>query len=626
MARSRFVAPAAACALAICGAAQGNVFWSFTNGSNYNWRVTYMPDFDQKRDSGGGVVGLPNDGNMYCVPTATLNIAAYVARHGYPFVNPGPIYFPANNTQYNTVTSNLTVLGILMGTSPTDGTGGNGWFAGAKAWFNPLFFDVQFKYASGGWSPKTWNLFQYGQWGGLTTFAYGRYEHSGSVLTARTGGHAVTTSKIEVVGGQKKITFRNPSSSDSLFSQSPYVHQEHAISEQVWITGNGIRTMTELITDSTDGRVRLIDGVVIVYPRFGMTNNDPNTITLNFPLVIHNPNIDPPPLHFNFAGALVDFEMDPLGEHLAAIFRTAEGPSAMVGVIPQTMEQIPLATLFDPGPMTISPNGLIYCIDRRDIVCIDPYEEEIDPIRIPLPPNLDPKAIACNDMMDQVVVLCDGSVLVAYPWDLQGEPEQGFLLGPDLVGDVDLDFAPDGSLWACGTEGDVVQQHVIDPASGRWLPAVQIQGDEVRAPRSIQVDSMGDVFFVSDGLVQHWAPVNRAAEGGEYQPATESIWAGMKAGDRLVMSRGRDNFDPKTMSGPGFNNIDPDGEADIGDDLSDCLADVNFDRRINFQDLNLVVSNFNTNQAWLDGDADGDGDIDFGDLNQVLSNFNSDCP
>lgn len=630
MNRPGLVGTSAAALLAMAGAADANVYWSFTNGNNYNWRVTYMPDFDQKRDSASGILGLPGDGSMYCVPTATLNIAAYVARHGYPFVNPGPIYFPANNAQYNTVTANLATLGVLMGTSATDGTGGNGWFNGAKVWFNPFFFDVQFKYASGGWSPKTWNLFQYGQMGGLTTFAYGRYEHVANLLTERTGGHAVTTSKVAVAGGAKEIWFRNPSSSGSLFNQAPYAHDKFPVQDKVFITGSGIRTMTEIITTATDGRLRIIDGVVIVYPRFGLWNTDPDSIVLNFPLQVHLPNQAAEPMTFDFDGLqLVDFEMDPLLEHLVAIVRSpVGGPAQVVGVIPQTREHVLLATAVDPGQMCISPDGLIYLIDRTEVVCINPYDPKAEQPRFPLPPGCDPLAIASHDVMDQIAVLCDGSVLVAIPMDFKGDPQIMPLSGEPLKGDLDLDFSPlDDSLWVCGTDGNIVQQHVIDPKSGRYLPAVQIEGDEVLAPRSIQVDNMGDVFFVSQGKIQHWEPVDRAAAdvGGGYQPAKDSLWAGMESGNRLQMSRGRDNFDPDTMSGPSFFNVLPEGETGLGETVPDCLTDINFDGRTDFEDLNLLLGNFNTNDPWLAGDADGDGDADFGDLNAIVSEINTDC-
>jgi hypothetical protein len=53
--------------------------------------VTHMPDFDQKRlDVPGVVVGFPEAGGMYCVPTATVNLFAYIANHGFPEVAPGP--------------------------------------------------------------------------------------------------------------------------------------------------------------------------------------------------------------------------------------------------------------------------------------------------------------------------------------------------------------------------------------------------------------------------------------------------------------------------------------------------------------------------------------------------------
>ncbi len=58
---------------------------------------------------------------------------------------------------------------------------------------------------------------------------------------------------------------------------------------------------------------------------------------------------------------------------------------------------------------------------------------------------------------------------------------------------------------------------------------------------------------------------------------------------------------------------------------TDLGADDFLVKPVDFEDLNLVVSNFNTDEAWLDGDVDGDGDIDFADLNLVISGFNTNC-
>ena len=135
-------------ALANCaGAAHATVYTSFTNLNNYSWRVTYMPDFDQRRSMCTGIPGLPSNGSMYCVPVATLNVAAYVANHGYPFVNPGVGQWGSSQpATYNVATQNMATLGLLMSTHPTDGTDGNGWIIGSKAWFNPFLFSLSLKW------------------------------------------------------------------------------------------------------------------------------------------------------------------------------------------------------------------------------------------------------------------------------------------------------------------------------------------------------------------------------------------------------------------------------------------------------------------------------------------------
>lgn len=61
-----------------------------------------------------------------------------------------------------------------------------------------------------------------------------------------------------------------------------------------------------------------------------------------------------------------------------------------------------------------------------------------------------------------------------------------------------------------------------------------------------------------------------------------------------------------------------------------CGGDADGSGHVDFADLNLVLSAFNTSQqaGAYDGraDRDTDGDVDFGDLNLVLSGFNQPCP
>src|SRR5690606_9340686 len=95
------------------------------------YRIDHMPDLDQKRS------GLDGNGGYHCVPTATMNILAYAANHGFPDVDPGPKYWQAQeNHEEGTVW--IWGMGIVMQTSydpgdpnadppigPSGGTGGS---------------------------------------------------------------------------------------------------------------------------------------------------------------------------------------------------------------------------------------------------------------------------------------------------------------------------------------------------------------------------------------------------------------------------------------------------------------------------------------------------------------------
>ncbi len=67
------------------------------------------------------------------------------------------------------------------------------------------------------------------------------------------------------------------------------------------------------------------------------------------------------------------------------------------------------------------------------------------------------------------------------------------------------------------------------------------------------------------------------------------------------------------------------GAVDLGAYETPCPGDANADALVNFTDLNLILSEFNTTGHGRAGDVDGDGDVDFADLNLVLSVFNSAC-
>src|SRR6516165_376423 len=64
------------------------------SGSNLTYSICGASDIDQRRATINvppfPVAGLPNDGSMYCAPTAIMNFMAYMASHGPPWIKPGP--------------------------------------------------------------------------------------------------------------------------------------------------------------------------------------------------------------------------------------------------------------------------------------------------------------------------------------------------------------------------------------------------------------------------------------------------------------------------------------------------------------------------------------------------------
>ena len=106
---------------------------SYANAALYNYQRCQMTDLDQRRvaDPTNNIAGLLNNGNMYCVPTAAMDLLTYVANHGQIAIAPGPGYYGPESgwgpyPQYAKMTSAISKLGGFMGTDPYTGTSAAG--------------------------------------------------------------------------------------------------------------------------------------------------------------------------------------------------------------------------------------------------------------------------------------------------------------------------------------------------------------------------------------------------------------------------------------------------------------------------------------------------------------------
>ena len=299
--RSTTVQIAATCGfLCLATLASADVIQSVYGGpTSYIYELSGMADFDQRRDP------LPNNGSHYCVPTATLNMMAYVSNHGFPQVAPGDHNW-SSPSLYNLTTGHLSLMGIMMSTGATSGTTGNGVTAGTNSWLgsNLGLFNVNHYFKSGNWSPTITHITEAAVAGKLVNFSYGRYRYLSqnsdtAFVTERTGGHRVTLVKAQRSGNTLFIGVRdpaddpdkpdpdNPQPDDNpnyLNSQSPFAMRTFPNARQIRVISPIApfdRTMTALkfpLDDpDSDSKFAMIDSFSSISPKYGMTFTNTDT-------------------------------------------------------------------------------------------------------------------------------------------------------------------------------------------------------------------------------------------------------------------------------------------------------------------------------------------------------------
>ncbi|MHC4977076.1 MAG: hypothetical protein ACYTF7_10805, partial [Planctomycetota bacterium] len=280
---ARLLATLTGCSAALTLAPMAHANHTSGGSGTISWaKWIHMPDFDQRRSA------LPNNGGMYCVPTSTTNIFAYLSRHGYPMAYPGSrsVWEWQSNAQYDEVTSNLSLLGAVMGTHGVDGTDGNGYFNGLDVLVSNQPFTYYAYWTNDDYTPnfESVELFTFAKY--PTSINVGWFTQEGSVVT-RVGGHDVSVQKVwrdtsgAGLDGLEKISIRDPADdNDDLTTQSTFVSQEYDIAEEYVIYQGKFRWMDKLVGYGS-GR---LDGLTAFKPLQGLTtDSDGLSIWLHLP-------------------------------------------------------------------------------------------------------------------------------------------------------------------------------------------------------------------------------------------------------------------------------------------------------------------------------------------------------
>lgn len=231
-----------------------------------------------------------------------------------------------------------------------------------------------------------------------------------------------------------------------------------------------------------------------------------------------------------------------------------------------------------------------------------------------------------------------------------------------------LEYArPDSFTGEINTHGDIVMHAVLQGPGVGWesdeaLVRRSAEGEEVMIAREgaqapgmlagVQFDVVGwyGDAILNDGRVvfgavlagpgihegndlSHWitrpgaAPAQLIREGQamvvggqirNVETYSTVLGAGLESGQKTSVSQ---------LGQVAFQVTFTDGTQAIivASPRGACPGDVNGDGAVDFLDLNIVLSAFNTSGDVVPGDLDLDGDVDFADLNLVLNSFNESC-
>ncbi|MFI4854459.1 MAG: hypothetical protein ACIAQF_05705 [Phycisphaerales bacterium JB065] len=601
----------------------------YVNSGIWGFDISHMSDLDQVRD------GLPGNGGMHCVPTASMNMFAYVANHGFPEVFPGPGYWQASSgAAYDEMTTNLLLLGLVMGTTPESGTGGTGWQNGMEAVLDGTGkFDIINKWSGGSYSPTVGEMAQHVALGGIVAFAYGRYDIIGTVngtqVLDRKGGHAVTMQKaLASTPTFCTMWYRDPADGGSAFTQSPYgsrvmqvVRDQYRLDWQPLTVLNMERMV--ITPPPSDGRVRIIDQYMAIRPKAGYafqpSSNGLSIILadINEFFVGETHHIDLSQLGGPMIDGIVNAEQTGV---FVLVDPAAGGVERLYAVHPFEEEPRLVGELLRADHLAISPWGPVYGASAAALMCIDPDLVDPEPIEIPIP--LPPCDISFDALNQKVVLLSPNSVLMTTPADLKGPVQQlSIPASVPLASTSSMSVSPaDGTIWIITPGSD--SMFGLTPVIGGPVLVEELEFEEIVRPLSIDVDDKGTLFVnTMDGLF-----CVSQDKAGSWTVKADELFGDLPQGSTFFASKSITNFDPENHVGPDFRHLFPEEILPIGEFEPDCPGDVVANGIVDLADLNFVLAQFGeTVDTGTLGDANHDGVVDLTDLNLVLANFGVEC-
>lgn len=542
--------------------------------------IPHVPDFDQKRSG-----ALPGDGGMYCVPTSVTNWFAYFANRGIP--QPATLDGPRvwqSNSNYNRVTSTLSLMGSLMSTNASTGTNGNNGLAGAQAYSliaAQSKVTVSHYWCGGGYCPTPARIALKRALGGYVAACYGYYTESPTNFFTRSGGHCITVNgEVNVCSGTPYLQFRDPADDGYNTTQSTFTTRAATMTS---VTANFRSKSTNSYTVATRWRLnygnagKYLDGWYVLDPIVALTSSsvDSGQLVLHRPFRFDDSSL--PAVQFfgtpAGTGPITEYVMHPQGLDIYYITSPAPGPTAIYRLYRLDPvgggSTLVLSSTSALTKLTSSRHGDIYVCDGS---VLKRYAADGSVFQLlgsrTLP--VAPEAVVYEDSADAIAVLTPTGVasrhsLTRYSRNMDATLSSNFLANlPSVSGEASMDFRKsDGHLFVgfsgnptifrFNNLGTINQPNLLLPAG--YMPVGVNVGDD------------GHVMFSHNGMMFDYM---ESAAGGGWLPSPTSLFAGLPATGGLYLTRSRTNHDPAEHEGPEFANIANPEIAPNG--IPDCYA------------------------------------------------------
>ena len=574
-----------------------------------------MPDFDQLRSA------LPNDGRMYCFPTASLNALAYMTNHGLPGILGAPRDW-ADPALYNLTTVQIQALGILMGTDAVHGTSGDIWRRAMRSYLDAnggAFVTVHVFRAStfGILEPRQLNSAMAA--GAIVLPWLGWYEQvlpGGSTLYERQGGHAVTMLiGLNACGPVEDyvLGFRDPGNDGVLTGQGPFTTTFtgfHYIPGAEFKRGEETEYTQRLIAraDIYAGGHRERSGFLDAYSTFmplaGLIT-PPGTGDLE--LFVPEPfTSEPGPKRFPFSPLGIGAQSAALDIHPTRAFVVSETREIrdpyrlhVVDMVTGESTEIDRFRLRPRGNIAVGRDGSVYLsTSTRRIARYTPVLDRYEPSGdISLDSTID--ALLFDDDTDELLALSVADrrlIRLSTGRELLVRANNTIPSPIPLLGDGSVAINPiDGREWVAGSDSPTITRLQRD-AAGRILPEALVTLPGVASPRALQFGDDGTLYVVESRTVLSFEP-----DGAGGWRRSASPLDGARTEGLLRVARGRDNWDP-SMAGPDDINLLPE---DLGLGQFDCRADLNLDGQLDIFDFLEFQNLFARGSTYADFDHDG---------------------